>query len=383
MGLFNNKYSKKISMVMNSASLALFISILFFAYETVKNRHETEEIVGNLMKIQNSFSDMESSFFDIENSLSTRYLGIFPEYIDDINSLLTEALSRNIHSRANDTIIVFEDVLHYGVLSDPKGFKMMMRNLLELSMQGCNITIVHYDNMLFQFKQLVTDELIHPTLLTQYKEDRRALRHVYRTGNSSFETYYSKAKSVIDKYFSAVFDLKSKTGQEKVMAILQNSDNLDSCMLEYNFRQSKRIDRKKYENSLRKINTFFSKDSNSANDRLALGVADICASIDSIKRTYMSKSVNEVTYHDYLNLYRGMTSIISEKLSTEETIQTIPINESIMMCCWMIDVDGIKKAIFAFPSKYSTDEIGFISRDAAIIKYINTMLRGVKNNLIY
>lgn len=76
-----------------------------------------------------------------------------------------------------------------------------------------------------------------------------------------------------------------------------------------------------------------------------------------------------------------MTTCVSDMLQQQSTIEILPINESIMMCCWMVDIDGNEKAIFAFPSKYSTDEIGFISKDDAIIKYINTMLSGVKNNL--
>jgi hypothetical protein len=49
-----------------------------------------------------------------------------------------------------------------------------------------------------------------------------------------------------------------------------------------------------------------------------------------------------------------------------------------MMSCWMSIVNGKESAIFTFPSKDSTDEIGFISQDAAFSKYIQTMLNGMK-----
>lgn len=49
---------------MDSASFALFLSVAFFAYEMSEGKRETEEVVNNLMEIQ--------------NSLSTRYLGLFP-----------------------------------------------------------------------------------------------------------------------------------------------------------------------------------------------------------------------------------------------------------------------------------------------------------------
>ena len=51
-----------------------------------------------------------------------------------------------------------------------------------------------------------------------------------------------------------------------------------------------------------------------------------------------------------------------------------------MMSCWLTKVGDSEKAIFAFPSKYSTDEIGFTSQDKAFSKYIHTMLNGIKNS---
>ena len=64
--------------VMNSASFALLLSVAFFSYEILEGKKETEVIVNNLKEIQ--------------NSLSTQYLGLFPEYISNINILLEKAL---------------------------------------------------------------------------------------------------------------------------------------------------------------------------------------------------------------------------------------------------------------------------------------------------
>ena len=68
-------------------------------------------------------------------------------------------------------------------------------------------------------------------------------------------------------------------------------------------------------------------------------------------------------------------------LSESKNIELLPLKEDLMMCCWMRSYKGKGRAIFAFPSKYSTDEIGFISQDKAFVRYINTMLKGVKGSL--
>ena len=98
-----------VKILMDSASFALFLSVAFFAYEMSEGKRETEEVVNNLMEIQ--------------NSLSTRYLGLFPEYISSINTLLEEALEHQKTSKYQDSIIIFEDVLYYGIRSDAEGFR--------------------------------------------------------------------------------------------------------------------------------------------------------------------------------------------------------------------------------------------------------------------
>jgi len=44
------------------------------------------------------------------------------------------------------------------------------------------------------------------------------------------------------------------------------------------------------------------------------------------------------------------------------------------MSCWFNDDRGV----FAFPSKYNTDEVAFFTQDHVFSEYINTMLEGVK-----
>ena len=380
------KFGKFFTLISNSASFALFLSILFFSYESIENSKETEEVTQNLVGIQESLDPLVGSLADIESSLSTRYLGIFPEYIGNINNLLAEAKSANVNSHINDTVIIFEDVLHYGVLSDPAGFKKLMRNLLDLSMNGCQVTIVHYNPNGMQFKQMVTDELISTDVQLTYRNERRALSQLARD-TASFQHWMSKEGDIIEKYFGESYDLENEADQKLVMDIIRGGngkrfsvEQLGNYMLEYNFAANKVANREKFEKSLDKIlNNKLAVDTIS-NDRVECKVNTLCKSLDSLKLHYMNKPLEDVRYSDYFDLYTQMTAAIAQTLDVSPTIEIIPIDESIMMCCWMIDIDGNQKAIFAFPSKYSTDEIGFISKDAAIIKYINTMLKGVKNN---
>ena len=112
---------------MNSASFALVLSIALFIYQTIDSKRDFMGVVNNLMQI--------------ENSLSTRYLGVFPEYLGNINGLLEESINNHKALGTKDSVVIFQDVLYYGIRSDVDGFKRMMRNLLELSNNGSHITI--------------------------------------------------------------------------------------------------------------------------------------------------------------------------------------------------------------------------------------------------
>lgn len=383
---FWKKFSKSFTVISNSASFALFLSILFFSYESIENSRETEVVTNNLVGMQHSLDSIVDNFTEIENSLSTRYLGIFPEYIGNINNLLADAMVSNVKSHINDTVIIFEDVLHYGVLSNPSEFKKLMRNLLDLSNNGCNITLVHYKHDGRQFKQMVTDELIPSDVQLSYRKELRSMIQLGDT--ASFRCYMDSTGPIMNKYFGGKYNLDDETDRLAVMNIIKGKgkkrnrmESLENYMLEYHFAANKVVNREKFERALSKMqNTKLAEDSIYDNSTKCI-VNELCKNLDSLKLHYMGKPLDEIRYADYLSLYQQMTTCVSDMLQQQSTIEILPINESIMMCCWMVDIDGNEKAIFAFPSKYSTDEIGFISKDDAIIKYINTMLSGVKNNL--
>ncbi len=84
--------------VTNSPIFGLVLMHAIFLFEQYKNSSQQKEIVDNLMYVQ--------------KSLSTKYLGLFPDYLDQINEILEGAAP-------NDTVVIFEDVLYYGFTSKP------------------------------------------------------------------------------------------------------------------------------------------------------------------------------------------------------------------------------------------------------------------------
>ena len=75
-------------------------------------------------------------------------------------------------------------------------------------------------------------------------------------------------------------------------------------------------------------------------------------------------------------------SDIIVKHYTKYGFNLVPLDEYLTMSCWMVREENHKgvKTVLAFPSKYSSDEIGFYSQDEAFSKYIGTMLEGVRQN---
>ena len=96
--------------------------------------------------------------------------------------------------------------------------------------------------------------------------------------------------------------------------------------------------------------------------------------IDEVKRKALDKPIQSITFQDYMDMYQGISRELIAAFKAHN-IELIGLDEYLVMSCWLND----EKAVLAFPSKYSTDEIGFFSQDPAFSKYIFTMLEGVKS----
>lgn len=364
---------KKIRMILDSATFALLLSIVLFSYEMISSTRETDEIVDNLV--------------DIQNSLTTRYLGLFPEYISSINHLLDEAIEHQDKSSSRDSIIIFEDVLYYGILSDAEGFRTMIENLLVLADYGCHITIAYYNTDGMPFKLMIRDKLIssdHQALyradMAEYRYRMREFRHAVEglSDDLTKEEYGRSYTALVDRHFrDYISNTLECTHSGAIVKKINNYGYVDSLLCQKYYNLTRNMDFKAFSNKVNGYLELIPKKKD-AIDAVSYKVNNLCAELDKVKEHYLRRQHAEITYADYFNMYVGMTEAISNLFKQQPNIELIPLDETLLMSCWMSVVDDKEQAIFAFPSKYSTDEIGFVSQDAAIARYIHTMFKGIQ-----
>jgi hypothetical protein len=369
--------------ITDSAGLAFILSIAFFAYETWESKRETKEVVDNLVQIQ--------------NSLSTRYLGLFPEYISNINVQLEHAMERQNYSpNPQDSIIIFQDVLYYGILSDPEGFRNMNRNLLTLANNGCHVTIAYYGLNSEPFNRMLKDALIDTRYHTAYQQSIKDHRNEVRRLNSELAALHfapntpeykaallEKVKMYFPDAYHRLADIQSGDNQvRRIMHTLNDRAYIDSLASERYFDSTKVILKEKLLKKRKGYLRGIPLDKH-ATDSITLRVNQMCKQLDDVKKKYLDKNFKNLRFADYQNMYVEMSQTIIDLYSLSSNIEIIPLSETLLMSCWLTKVGGQEHAIFAFPSKYSTDEIGFISQDKAISDYIHKMLSGIQNGMLH
>lgn len=376
------KWYQVIKVIMNSASFAFVLSIAFFAYETWESKRETREVVNNLVEIQ--------------NSLSTRYLGLFPEYISNINVLLEQAIASQNRSKEQDSIIIFQDVLYYGILSDPDGFCNLNKNLLKLSDDGCHITIAYYGLQSDPFKRMLKDALIDSRYYGAYQESLLAHRSNMHHLNGELAAlqyapntaeYQAALLEKVKQYFPEIYDRLSKqyageNSGRRIMRKLNDRLYVDSIVCERYFDSTKVVLKEELTKKRKRYLKNIPLDRKSK-DTLSLEVNQMCKELDRIKDVHMGKKYEDIQFADYQKMYVEMSETILEMYASHPNIELLPLSETLLMSCWLTKVGGEERAIFAFPSKYSTDEIGFISQDKAISDYIHKMLSGIQSGKVH
>ena len=304
--------------ISNSAIFGLVLTLVIFAYEQYEQSLQTKEIVDNLMYVQ--------------KSISTKYLGLFPDYLNSINDILEDA-------QPKDSVIIFEDVLYYGFMSKPDEFKKMYKKLISLSDENCHITIVYYNPRSSNFKRMVLDQYVATNYTVQMNMERRAALHHNNKKTNQQERMY-KDSLICEQYFcktrlDAPEDFRRKVDQ--------------------------------YRKPISRIT--------GQETGLTLKLETLYSRIDSVKLSRLHNEYDKICLRDFENMYRDISNLLSDELASYG-IELIPINENLPMSCWLV----ADKAILAFPSKYATDEIGFFSQDPAFSKYIQTMLNGLRGN---
>lgn len=370
------KSVNKFKLILDSATFALVLSVAFFLYEMTKDDRENKEVISELV--------------GIKNSLTTRYMGVFPEYISSINNLLGEAVDHQKKFDTRDSVVIFQDVLYYGIRSDVHGFKKMMNNLLTLSHYGCHITIAYYDPNAIPFKNMIRDKLISYEYQKCYRKDmddyRKRISQFRRDRSGiSNELTYDSVEVVISDLINKNFDnyIANNIVENKRTVI----ENISSYRYVDSILRERYYDSTRLKNPTSVINTIeghleripLYKDEIG---EVSARVDNLCKKLDDIEERYLKGKVDDVSYYDFYEMYKEITIEISDMLAQNPNVELIPLRESMMMSCWMIDINGLDKAVFAFPSKYSTDEIGFISQDIAFSQYIRTMLNGIKLSMM-
>ena len=319
------KENKLFRYITNATFVGLFLTVVISTFQIFQANEHTNHLSESLTRLEN-----------IEKSVTTHFLGSFPEYINEINNLL-EAFQQSNTDMSKDTIIIFEDVLYYGIRSSPNEFIKMNKLLLSLADCGCHIVIAYYAperNPIF--KIMVQDELIAPTFYAEMNE-------AIESNRSERETYWEK-----------YFDYTRKATSESMKAYEQKV---------YAMRQ-------RIYSDLLPTTTPLDKE-----------MIDLCHELDSIKTFYMGdskKDVMSITFKDFVEMYKSMDLQIKKHYTRNERsnfIELIELKEFLTMSCWLVR----DKAILAFPSKYSSQEIGFSSQDNAFVDYIHTMLVGVRS----
>jgi hypothetical protein len=366
----------KLRILTNSASFALFLSLVLFLYQEISTKSDFMEVVDNLS--------------EIENSLSTRYLGIFPEYISDIDLLMEEVIQDQNNYGLKDSVIIFQDVLYYGMRSDANGFRDLMRDLLTISDNGSHITVAFYDPNSIMFERLIRDELISFQFQEHYRKERETYHEILkecRMRGDIIRTTYSdaeiprKMQELVSQLFIPYYSkyTTDEYEQRKLLKEFGRFANVKTYILQSCFDSTKKVNRVGIEELLRKTNIALplAEEDNKVDTRINL----LFNEIESIKSKYLKKPIDEIKYLDYETAHREISAAIVTMLLESKNIELLPLREDLMMCCWMRTYKGKGRAIFAFPSKYSTEEIGFISQDKAFVRYINTMLKGVKGSI--
>jgi hypothetical protein len=182
----------------------LILSIAFFMIQA----KESEQLVANLQHI--------------EQSLSTRHIGIFPDYLDKINNLLSET-PRN--GEDSSKIVIFQDVLFYGAFYNGHAFKEMVRQLSELSGEGKNIVIAYYDNSDDRrkgrmFKEVVQESWMRQQDLGKLAAERSELMSNLRKNASGGNAFRTADSIVNEKYFAYYRTQEEKEFAKRVKNVL-------------------------------------------------------------------------------------------------------------------------------------------------------------------
>lgn len=328
-----------LSTFIKSAAVGLLFAVICFVYDVYQDNAQDRQLQASIDKLAR-----------IEQSLSTRYLGIFPEYIPEISSLFQDL-------EPADTVVIFEDVLYYGIKSRPKEFCHLNNELFAHSLRGGSITVAYYNvngsPTMGIFHKMIMESRIDMKYVAEINANRREESRILREARPEldFGTVVKMTDSILcERYFTMTRDDNPEKFKKDIDVYL------DKGLIPESDRPFSMAEHITYQ---------------------------MCVEIDSVKQYYLGKPYESITFFDYEQMYRDISNVII-KYYDMNGIELVPLDEYLTMSCWMAQKGSRRevKTVLAFPSKYSTDEIGFYSQDEAFSKYISTMLDGVRQNQV-
>jgi hypothetical protein len=382
-----------LKIISGSATFALFLSIIFFAYEMIDNMQESKQMTENLVQIQ--------------NSLSTKYLGEYPDFVPGINKLYDEVA-------AGDSIVIIEDVLYYGIISAPKEFYESCRKLLALAANGSPVMIAYYrphslayslmnQEMLLSLEEYKnyrdTLDLFHKRI-QQYRENKKKTIDACVAKKMTKEQTDQELAKLMEQTFGDLIDKALIEKQKARMLSAQQTKPksegaarpagfddfmmVRNVLLEKHFAQSYKNDQDGLKKLVEKYRRPTLDDSiKQGATRIEIETQSMCRKMDSLRTKCMGEKdepIDQITYQKFVDMFDGMTRIMEETYRKYPSITLVPIEDFLSVRSWLITGKQTGKAIMAFPSRYSSSEIGFYTTDESTREYIKTMQRGIMIN---
>ena len=260
----------------------------------------------------------------IIDSISTRYVGEFPATMGQINKLLLDA---------TESIVIFEDVLGYGMFSEPDEFHKYLTILDKKSADGkLKLEIVIYNN----------DVNLRTTKM-QFVGSK----------------YIEKFRSLRNEKDSA------KTIEEREIVINKMVVFRDSIFTEY-LKENK----KKWEYFL---NYDFSNEKGQEGKN---GYTQL----DKSKNIFKDRDVESIKFLEFYDMLVDFDKKIETILTagggrSNVKIETVGIMHT--MNCWLTKGKDTK-AIFGFTRGFGSSEIAFTTIDPQLIAHINSLKISMK-----
>lgn len=248
-----------------------------------------------------------------------------------------------------------EDVLYYGFMSKPKEFYEMNKKLFDHAMMDGSVIIAYYN--FDQSRVPVSKDIFHNMIKEEFISHDNII----------------KMKKECDSIIKTLTNVKGKDKYDEVM-------KMEYELCDKYFKATNSNDFKKFSES---VDKYLSTELiNFGENEISQGASmakDMCLEIQKIKEKYLKKDKKQIAFKDFEDMDREISTVIADAYK-KRNIKLVPLNEYLTMSCWMVKSTTNMRAVLAFPSKYSSDEIGSYSQDDAFARYISTMMGGILLN---